>query len=189
MNNNLAEETGIHIGDGNLHIAIDKGKFKSYRYGISGDLINECIYYEGHISKLIKDIYNLKPYILRRGSKGCVESYCKLKSIVQFKNKILKLPIGSKKEVKIPRSILKDDGFQKRCIVGIIDADFNITSSLAITGKMNNLFIVKEMCKIFDKNKIAYIFRLYKDYGRFYIRKKCFRNNQRMGPKKSKTHF
>ncbi len=172
MNEELAEETGIHIGDGNLYIVKDKKRCKSYRYGITGDLKNEEIYHIEHIAKLMKGLYNLSPCVSKREKKNCVESWYKSKAVVEFKNKTLDLPIGPKKNIKIPKDILKDEDLQKKCVVGIIDTDFSITSSISITGKMNNLHVIKEMAKIFDKNKINYKLTIYKDYGRFYINKK-----------------
>ena len=93
MTEELAEETGIHIGDGNLYVLTDKNGFKSYRYGISGDLTDEYIYHKEHIGRLMKNLYNLEPYLLKREKKNCIESTYKSKAIVQFKNKILDLPI------------------------------------------------------------------------------------------------
>jgi len=171
MTDKLAEETGIHIGDGNMHVRTEKKGFKSYQYSISGDLINECIYHEDYIKPLLKSIYNIEASILKRENKNSIETRCKSKSIVQFKNKILGLIIGKKTNIKIPKQILKNNEFQKKCVVGIIDTDFNITSSLSITGKLNNLLVIKEMKNILDKNKIPNILRLYQNYGRFYIRK------------------
>jgi len=167
----LAEETGIHIGDGNLHISTEEGKFKSYRYGITGDLTNEYLYHKMYIKPLIKEIYNLNISVLKRENKNAVESYCKSKVIVTFKNKILGLPIGNKRDIKIPEEILKNNEFQKRCVVGIIDTDFSITENLAITGKLHSLNIIQDIKKIFDENKINYVVSIYKEYGRFYIKK------------------
>lgn len=171
MTEELAEETGIHIGDGNLYITNHKDGFKSYRYGICGSLIDECIYHQEYVSKLMKELYNLDSHILKREKKNCVESLYKSKTLVQFKNKILNLPIGSKKNIRIPGEILKNKEFQKRCVVGIIDTDFNLTSSLAISGKMNNLFVTKAMTNILTISDIRHIYREYENYARFYINK------------------
>lgn len=171
MTAELAEETGIHIGDGNLHISTDKNGFNSYNYSINGDLINEYLYHVNHINKIMKDLYNLEGSFLARVEKNNIDSRYKSKSIVEFKNKILKLPIGTKKNIKIPNSILKNKEFQKNCIVGIIDTDFTITSSLSISGKINNLFVAKEMHKIFNKEGINHVYRRYDKYSRFYIQK------------------
>jgi len=170
MSGELAEETGIHIGDGNLFV-YNSPAGNSYRYSITGDLVNEYLYHELHIGDLIKKLYNLKPTFLKRANKNCIETIIKSKAIVEFKNKILGLVIGSKKNIQIPKNIICDKEFEKRCIAGIIDTDFSITSSLAITGKIHSLFIAKEMHKILEGQRINHIFRQYQEYGRFYINK------------------
>jgi len=172
MNGDLAEETGIHIGDGNLYIYTDKKGYKSSSYTISGDLIDEEIYHKEHITKLMERLYNIKGFFAERPSKGNIDSKYKSKALVEFKSKILKLPIGSKKEIKIPEQILKNKYFMKRCIAGIIDTDFSITSSLAISGKINNLFVAKEIHNFFKKENINHVCKDHKNYIRFYIPKK-----------------
>jgi len=166
----LAEETGIHIGDGSISILTDK-KWKSYQGSISGDLINESIYHRLYIQNLMKKIYNINLSILERVDKNSIESRYKSKAIIEFKHKILKLPLGKKRGIKIPKEILSNNKFAKRCVVGIIDTDFSITSSLSITGKLHSLHLVKQLAEIFNKNDISHTLRMYKDYGRFYIRK------------------
>lgn len=171
MTEELAEETGIHIGDGSISILKDK-KWKSYQGSINGDLINESIYHKTYIKDLMKKIYNINLSILERVDKNSIESRYKSKAIIEFKHKILGFPIGKKRNIKIPKEILKNKEFKRRCVVGIIDTDFSITSSLSITGKLHSLFIVKQLAKIFDDENIPYTLKIYKDYGRFYIRKK-----------------
>lgn len=171
MTEKLAEETGIHIGDGCLHIFKEKDTFH-YRYSISGNLTDEYIYHKEHIANLMEEIYNIDPCLIKRKDKNCIESSYKSRVLAEFKNKILDLPIGNKTSIRIPKQILKDKKFQKRCVVGILDTDFNISSSLAITGKMNNLYVIKDMQKILKENNIPHKCRMYNKYGRFYIRKK-----------------
>jgi len=170
MTEDLAEETGIHIGDGSISILTDK-KWKSYQGSVNGDLINEEIYHKKYIKDLMKKIYNLDILILERDNKNSIESRYKSKAIIEFKHKILKLPLGKKRDIKIPKEILSNNKFAKRCVVGIIDTDFSITSSLSITGKLHSLHLVKQLAEIFNKNDIFHTLRMYKDYGRFYIRK------------------
>ncbi len=171
MTEKLAEETGIHIGDGNLYVNTNKEGFKSYNYNISGDLTDEYLYHTEHIAKIMKYLYNIEGWFLERVNKNSIESRYKSKAIVEFKNKILNLPVGPKKNIEIPKDILSNNEYMKKCIVGIIDTDFSITSSLAISGKINNLLVTKEIHKFFNKNKIKHIYRLYQNYSRFYINK------------------
>lgn len=176
MDENLAKETGLHIGDGNLYITNHEGNLHSYRYCISGDLTDELIFHTEYIANLMKKLYNINGTFVQRIDKNSIDSKYHSKAIVQFKNETLKLPIGSKKDIKIPNLILKNNDFMKKCISGIIDTDFNITSSLAISGKINNLFVAKEMHLIFNKNNIDHVYRLYDKYARFYIPKKGAKN-------------
>lgn len=53
MTEALAEETGIHIGDGNLYTGYNKN---SYKYTITGDLINEYIYHLGYTTAYLSII-------------------------------------------------------------------------------------------------------------------------------------
>lgn len=168
----LAEEVGIHIGDGNLYINTHRDGSKSYKYTISGNLANEYDYHIKYINELMNELYNLQGRVSIRKDRNNIDSVYKSKTIVEFKNKILNLPVGPKANIKIPKGILKEKGLEKKCMVGIIDTDFNLTNSLAITGKLTSLFVVKDMCGILERNKIPYICRREKNYGRFYIRQK-----------------
>jgi hypothetical protein len=170
MTKELAEETGIHIGDGNLNVHRSSSG-NSYSYSITGDLLNEAFYHHQHIYGLIKILYGIEPRFAERTNKNSIETIIKSKAIVEFKNKFLKLVIGPKKNIQIPPVIMHDEEFQRRCISGIIDTDFSITSSLAITGKLHSLFVAKEMHKIFEEQNIKHIFQQYQEYGRFYIGK------------------
>lgn len=49
--------------------------------------------------------------------------------------------------------------------------NFSVTSSLALTGKLHSIDLVKQIKEILERNNIKYILRIYKDYGRFYINK------------------
>lgn len=172
MSMELAEETGIHIGDGNLYSYKEGEKFLTYRYSISGDLANEFLYHTVYIAKLIKKIYNLDVSFVKRPLKNNIDTRCSSKAVIEFKNKVLGLPIGSKKNIEIPSVILENHEFSKRCLCGIFDTDFNITSSLAISGKIHGIKVVKQIHEILVKNNIKHIFKLYPEYGRFYIPQK-----------------
>ena len=170
MDEKLAEEIGIHIGDGNLYVHTHKDNSKSFKYSISGDLTNEYNYHNEYIKKLMYHLYNIQGRTYKRENKNSIDSVYKSKAIVEFKNKILKLPLGPKTNIKIPKEILRNKKLKKKCVTGIIDTDFNITNHLAITGKLTCLSVVKEICNILKENKIPHICRIYQKYGRFYIR-------------------
>ncbi len=53
MDKSLAEETGIHIGDGSM------GKYKySFLYSLAGHPIDDKEYYEGFVTPLMKKVYD-----------------------------------------------------------------------------------------------------------------------------------
>jgi len=172
MTSELAEETGIHLGDGCISIYIDPKGYRSFRFSITGDLIDESIYHENFILPLLKKLYNIDASILKRPEKNSIETKINSKAIIQFKNELLGLPIGDKKNAQIPSIILKNNEFAKRCLVGIFDTDFHITEVLSISGKLHSLKLAEQVHNILERNKIKHIYRVYKDYARFYVSKK-----------------
>lgn len=167
----LAEETGIHLGDGCLYLYIDNNGYKSYRYSITGNLIDEEPYHTNYIAKILFQLYNLKPRFLIRPNQNSIDTTVGSKAIFQFKSKILGLPSGSKKYASIPLAILQNNELSKRCLVGIFDTDFNITEHLAISGKIHSINVTRQIHEILLRNNIKHIYKEYEDYGRFYISK------------------
>jgi len=70
MSPELAEETGIHLGDGSLSKCLDKGGYLYYKYSVTGDMKDESIYHDQFIVPLIKKLYNILPSILKRPNKN-----------------------------------------------------------------------------------------------------------------------
>ena len=172
VTNDLAEEIGIHLGDGNLYVYTDKGGWKNYQCSITGDLKDESIYHENFIAPLLKKLYNISPVILKRPLKNSVDTRYHSRAIFEFKNKILGLPSGSKKLAKIPLVIFENNQLSKRCLVGIFDTDFHITSALSISGKLHSLNVARQIHEILSRNNVKHIYQVYEDYARFYIPKK-----------------
>lgn len=120
----LAEETGIHIGDGCMHI-LKRGN--SYSYEIASHLVDDKDYTK-YMIKLMKRLYNIVPsFNVKRNSKALSLKYFS-KSLLEFKNN-LGLPLGPKKNIKIPNWIFSDDKYIKACTRGIVDTDGTITFS------------------------------------------------------------
>lgn len=117
LNEELAEEIGLHIGDGTLLLP------RNY-FALRGYTRDEYEYYNNHISKLYKNIYNFKPKIFARGS-VCGFEKCS-RAIFSFKNKIIGLPYGKKSYVVDIPEIVKKSRNEKliaACIRGILDSD------------------------------------------------------------------
>ncbi len=167
----LAEETGIHLGDGCLINYFDSDGYFSFRYVLPKDLKDEEIYHEEFVVPLLKTLYGVNPLLLKRKDKNSIETRINSKIIANFKNKILGLPFGTKKYAEIPKIIFDNNELAKRCLVGIFDTDFHITSSLSISGKLHSLKLAKQVHLILERNQIKHVYRLYNNYARFYIPK------------------
>ena len=170
MSEYLAEECGIHVGDGNLykgHNSKNVGSL-SHRYSINGDLRDEYTYHTEYIAKLMEQIYNCKGYFAKRTNKNSIESVYKSRVIIEYKRDILKFPIGPKTNILIPKTICGNKEFEKRCLCGIFDTDFTLDNMMILKGRMASKKLLKQICKILSKHKINYGYKDYNNYG--YIR-------------------
>ena len=114
----LAEEIGIHIGDGYLRVS-EKGEKLDYKYIIcTGD--EDADFFKNKISKLMLKLYNLKPGYIRISDGSMDYNFCS-KALAHFK-KAIGLPVGRKRNIKIPDYIL-NSAFVLDCIRGIVDTD------------------------------------------------------------------
>lgn len=166
----LAEETGIHLGDGNLHVTIYPDNTRSHYYTISGNLLDELDYHQNYITSLIKRLYSLQPSYYRSEKKNSISTICKSKVILEYKNKILGLPIGKKKYAQIPRKIIGNSEFEKKFLVGIFDTDFSLRK-YRLNGSLASLRLIKQISDILKQNHIFHHFRLFETYGRIIIPK------------------
>jgi len=121
LSKELAEEIGIHIGDGSLFF---RKKENHYDYVVCLNREEES--YKNYVISLIKKIYGIFPsYIDRDKVENSIniEYYSKLLFLWK---KSLGLPIGNKREITIPKFILNSI-FVTDCLRGIFDTDGSIT--------------------------------------------------------------
>lgn len=110
---NLAEEFGIHIGDGSMNLYKNKGLTSIAIDPRDKDYMN-------FIKGLYKKLYNVDVK-LRTWSRAYGFQLSSTE-LVEFKNKF-GLPLGKKENIKIPEWIKKNKQFQKACLRGIFDTD------------------------------------------------------------------
>lgn len=122
INKDLAEETGIHVGDGSMNFY--KGNGHVYTVACHKD--DDRDYMDNHILPLIKRIYGKEPKP-RNWSQGTYGFRICSKDIIKFKNEVLELPLGKKTNIKIPSIILKDKKLMKHFIMGLFDTDGSLT--------------------------------------------------------------
>jgi hypothetical protein len=116
LNEKLAEETGIHIGDGSMNIY--DGRFL---YSLRGHRDDDFEYYTKHITAIYREVYNLDVRI--RSWHDVIGFQKASKMLVTFKQHALKMPLGRKGDIKIPYSIASDCSLACSCLRGILDTD------------------------------------------------------------------
>jgi hypothetical protein len=122
INEALAEETGIHIGDGSMNI------YQGHNgpcYTVVGHHINDKEYIDTVVLPLIKEVYgkNPKPRLWSQGTYGF---RIRSEEIIRFKHNVLGLPLGKKMNITIPVLISGDSSLMRACIRGIADTDGSI---------------------------------------------------------------
>jgi len=115
----LAEETGIHISDGNIW-----GGVVSY----AGHAEDDSAYLRYKVGPLIKKVWGIKTVTqkLEKGKQGMSLRFCS-KEITQFKEKLLNLPSGKKDEIEIPACILRSRRLVEGALRGLFDGDGSLS--------------------------------------------------------------
>lgn len=116
----LAEEIGIHIGDG--HLSANR-----YRYKLFGNQ-DESEYYENFIVGLYQNLFNIKVRLEKRERDGNIIGFeFSSKPIWFFKTKTLGLITGRKGFVQVPKIILDSNPVIWRAFIrGLFDTDGNL---------------------------------------------------------------
>lgn len=122
INDDLAEETGIHIGDGSMNNYRTNGPC----YTVACHKYDDREYIDNFVLPLIKRIYGNEPKP-RFWSIGTYGFRIRSKNIVEFKNEILGLPLGKKNEITIPQQIRRNKKLMKCFIRGLFDTDGSLT--------------------------------------------------------------
>ena len=114
LTSDLAEEIGIHLGDGFL-------SDKKYEYRLKGNK-DEMDYYNFFIRNLYKNLFNLNVNVKEYETTYGFEIYSK--GIWEFKTKLLKIPPGKKNDISVPNIVkVNDINILSSFIRGIFDTD------------------------------------------------------------------
>lgn len=114
----LAEETGIHIGDG--YMIYQKN---GYSLVYAGNLFKDKVHMQ-FLRSLLKDPYNIDSNVKEIRQHSLIYIRIFSKAICTFKNSILKMPFGEKYEsIDIPKVFQSNPPLAKACIRGIFDTD------------------------------------------------------------------
>lgn len=155
INEDLAQETGIHTGDGSMNIYSGV-----HYYTLACHHINDKEYMDNCVIPLYHKIYGIK-LKARIWSKGSYGFRIHNKEVVEFKNKILNLPLGKKNNIEIPKQIINNKNYQKAFLRGFISTDGSINTFLA---NKKDIYPRIEMCNV-SKNLMNQINRILKNFG------------------------
>jgi hypothetical protein len=136
-NEELAEETGIHIGDGSMNV------YRGHNgpcYTVACHHIDDKEYVDSVILPLIKSVYGASPKP-RAWSRGTYGFRIRSAKIIRFKHDVLGLPLGKKTDITIPDCIAQNPRLMKACIRGIADTDGSINLEPRKGGCYPRLFI------------------------------------------------
>lgn len=114
----LAYETGLHIGDGNL-----TRYPPHYRYVLSGNRKTEYEFYQGTVVPLLEELYQVKPSLYTEHNSVYATTYSK--PLVLFKTEQIGLPVGPKDQLlHLPRSIMSRSRLSvAQLLSGLFDTD------------------------------------------------------------------
>ena len=122
ITSDLAEETGIHIGDGSMNFYKNKRKIKGV-YQLRGHINDDRNHYKTRVKELYKKLYDFEPSMRIMKSTGVYGFQVWSDDLINFKNKTIKLPLGKKGEIKIPKQFYKKEEFLIAVLRGIFDTD------------------------------------------------------------------
>lgn len=135
LTSELAEETGLHIGDGSMNFYRNQNRLRGF-YQLRGHIIDDKQHYDTRIKELYKEIYNLTISIREMKSTGVYGFQIWSDAMVNFKHKILGLTLGNKVNIQIPKSFFR----KKEILVSVVRGIFDTDGCVYLETKNNKLY-------------------------------------------------
>lgn len=160
---NLAEFLGIMAGDGFANY-YQYNKSTDYLLEISGHSEEDYNYLSRYVSKIIINIFNLKPIISFKKNEKTMVLKIRSKAITQYLSEI-GFPLGKKgTELKAPKWILEDKIYSINFLRGLADTDSSICFKKRKIGHSYPVIhftsiskqLMLDACKILDGLNIKY---------------------------------
>jgi len=124
INEELAEETGWHIGDGSMNFYGNKNKLKGI-YQLRGHIEDDKLHYIQRIKSIFKNLYGIDISLREMPSTRVFGFQIWNDDLVKFKQK-LGLPLGPKIDITIPSIFLDNKKLKAAVLRGIFDTDGGI---------------------------------------------------------------
>ncbi len=158
IDEDLSEEIGLHLGDGSMNFYKNKGVLKGC-YQLRGHISEDKSHYDTRIKGLYQKLYGLNLKMKRMPSTGVYGFQIWSDGIVNFKSKVLGLPLGNKLYSRIPSFISKKESMNISFIRGFFDTDgcFNVERrrdrkkvNPRICISNTSMFVLNEISKILN---------------------------------------
>lgn len=118
----LAEEIGLHLGDGSMNIYRNKTRNKGF-YQLRGHIVDDREHYRGRIRWLYKRLYGLDVGLRTMPSTGVFGFQVWSDQLVRFKHDVLGLPLGKKTWAEVPKEVMSDPELAVAFLRGLFDSD------------------------------------------------------------------
>ncbi len=127
LNEKLAEDIGIMVGDGHIGKAVRPKRAVEYQIQCYGNAITDRIFYEVYVKNLKKNLFNLDFRFSNKPKNTC-EIWANSKGLLEFYTKIIDLPLGRKDGIRIQSLIMESSHEIKFSFIrGLADSDFTLT--------------------------------------------------------------
>src|SRR3989344_9200990 len=137
----LAEETGLHIGDGTMNF-YRPDKYLRGSYALRGHIKDDKEHYDKIIKQLYKKLYGINVRLRYMPSDGVYGFQKWSNDLVNFKHRILGLNLGKKIDIKIPEIFIKKEEF----LIGVIRGIFDTDGCLYLEPKNHKLYPRVDIC-------------------------------------------
>ncbi|PIZ52276.1 hypothetical protein COY27_00745 [Candidatus Woesearchaeota archaeon CG_4_10_14_0_2_um_filter_33_13] len=127
----LAEEIGLHLGDGSMNYYKNKGL-----YQLRGHINDDKEHYQTRIKLIYEELFNLKINLREMPSSGVYGFQVWNTTLVDYKNKVLSLPLGKKLNFMVPKDIERNKSLSEHFLRGYFDTE----GCLYLERKNNKLY-------------------------------------------------
>jgi hypothetical protein len=150
----LAEEIGLHIGDGSMNFYSDKGF-----YQLRGHISDDKGHYQSRIKELYKLLFGVDVHLREMKSTGVIGFQIWDDCLVRFKNEVLGLPLGKKEQITLPKLINS-----KRLFFSFLRGLFDTDGSIYFENKRGKPYPRIDIKTISEKLCLDLVCRL-NEYG------------------------
>ena len=125
LNEDLAEDIGIMIGDGHIGKWVRPKRAVEYQIIVYGNSETDKSYFIKHLIKLKSKLFGKKFKIYIRNRRKEIELRTCSKGLLEFYTKVINLPLNKKENIGIPNIMFSNKSYLNACLRGIVDTDFS----------------------------------------------------------------